>query len=103
MVVMTVPALNTLFLRYLVDSHPLCLTAHLYWIFPGTWDLLQAEGHSLVMGLEAWQLCGRETSPERVLGVPLKGIVDVLCVGVRVLTHMHIQAVLVPPVINGSK
>lgn len=39
----------------------------------------------------------------RVLGVPLKGIVDVLCVEVRVLTHMHIQAVLVPPVINGSK
>lgn len=47
----------------------------------------QAEEHSLVMGVEAWQLFGGETSPEGVLGVPLKGTVDVLCVGVRVLTH----------------
>lgn len=39
------------------------------------------------MGLEAWQLFGGETSPERVLGVPLKGMVDVLCAGVKVLTH----------------
>lgn len=46
----------------------------------------QTEGHSLVMGLEAWQLFGGgETSPEGVLGVPLKG--SVLCMGVRVLTH----------------
>lgn len=90
MVVMAVPALNSLFLRYLVNSHHLSLTVHLYWIFPGTWDLLRTEGHSLVMELEAWQLFGGETSPEKVLGVPLKGMVDMLCVGVRVLTHMHI-------------
>lgn len=87
MVEMAVPALNTLFLSYLVDSHHLCLTVDLYWIFPGMWDLLQTEGHSLVMGLEVWQLFGGETSPERVLGVPLKGTEDVLCVGVTLLTH----------------
>lgn len=94
MVGMIVPALNTLFLRYLVDSPPPCLTAHLYWIFPGTWDLLQTEGHSLVMGLEAWQLCGGETSPGSILGGPLEGTVDVLCVGVRVLTHMQCWSLL---------
>lgn len=54
MVEMVVPALNTLILRYHVDSHHLCLTVHLYWMFPGMLDLLQTEGHSLVMGLEAW-------------------------------------------------
>lgn len=73
---------------------PPCLTAHLYWIFPGTWDLLQTEGHSLVMGLEAWQLCGGETSPGSILGGPLEGTVDVLCVGVRVLTHMQCWSLL---------
>lgn len=42
----------------------------------------ETEGHSLIRELEAWQLFG-ETSPERVLGVPLKDMVDVLCVEVR--------------------
>lgn len=56
--VMVVPALNTPFLEYLVDSHCLCLAAHLYWLCPETWDLLQTNGSPPVVGLEAWQLYG---------------------------------------------
>lgn len=41
----------------------------------------QTEEHSLFMGVEAWQLFSSETSPEGVLGVPLKGTVDVLWEG----------------------
>lgn len=52
-VVMAVTALNTLVLGYPVDSHCSRLTAHWYWVCPGTWDLLQTSSGRGAGGLAA--------------------------------------------------
>lgn len=56
------------------------------------WDLLQTEGHSLVMGLEAWQLFGGETSPEREspVGATERHSGCAVCGSDNAHTHMHV-------------
>lgn len=53
------------------------------------WDLLQAEGHSLVMGLEAWQLCGGETSPESPGGATERHSGCAVCGSESAHTHAY--------------
>lgn len=86
MVVMVVPALTTLFLGYLVESHCLCLQHTCTGYAQALGNFLQAEGCPWPWSWRSGSYMG-ESSLERGLGMPLKGTEDVLCVRIRVLTY----------------